>query len=369
MKTALAALAREEILQAAPDLSRRKVLVGMDGFVDTILHVVKQRHSAKQFERFHRMGDFAGCVAAASHLSANFELVPQMVKLGGNGPIMAGALAELGTQVTYTGALGRPPHPVFEDLVKKVEIFSIGEPGYTDALEFDDGKLLMGKLEGIHHIDWKQLVTVVPEEKLIQLFQRSQLVALVNWTMLSQMTPLLKKVLTRVGPKLKGAKRVLFFDLADPAKRPVADVEELIGLLRRFEKFFRVVLGLNLQESRQIGQVAGVKEPGDEPDEVLAHAVGLCRKLGIDSVVIHPSSFAVAATANGAADVVTGPYTARPKISTGAGDHFNAGFCTGLLMKAELPVCLQLGVATSGYYVRHARSPAFADLQRFLKTL
>jgi len=30
---------------------------------------------------------------------------------------------------------------------------------------------------------------------------------------------------------------------------------------------------------------------------------------------------------------------------------------------------LQYGVATSGYYVRHAKSPRLEDLKRFLQTL
>ena len=56
-------------------------------------------------------------------------------------------------------------------------------------------------------------------------------------------------------------------------------------------------------------------------------------------------------------------------ISTGAGDHFNAGFCLGKLIGADNEIALQLGVATSGYYVRTAKSPAPGDLVSFLETL
>ena len=91
-------------------------------------------------------------------------------------------------------------------------------------------------------------------------------------------------------------------------------------------------------------------------------------KLGIHAVVVHPTAFAAVATAGGKS-VVDGPFTAKPLISTGAGDHFNAGFCLGATLGCDPAMCLQIGVATSGYYVRTAQSPSVADLIGFLKTL
>lgn len=88
----------------------------------------------------------------------------------------------------------------------------------------------------------------------------------------------------------------------------------------------------------------------------------------MDTVVVHPVQFAAAADANGTTHVV-GPFTAKPKITTGAGDHFNAGFCIGRMLGLGLAESLQTGVATSGFYVRSAKSPSAADLVKFLRTL
>jgi sugar/nucleoside kinase (ribokinase family) len=66
---------------------------------------------------------------------------------------------------------------------------------------------------------------------------------------------------------------------------------------------------------------------------------------------------------------VKGPFVEKPLISTGAGDHFNAGFCLGKLIGADNAIALQLGVGTSGYYVRTARSPSVKQLLEFLLTL
>ena len=54
---------------------------------------------------------------------------------------------------------------------------------------------------------------------------------------------------------------------------------------------------------------------------------------------------------------------------TGAGDHFNAGFCLGHLLGGDLDANIHLGVATSGYYVREAASPTLAQLSGFVETL
>ena len=45
--------------------------------------------------------------------------------------------------------------------------------------------------------------------------------------------------------------------------------------------------------------------------------------------------------------MVKGPFTLKPKITTGAGDHFNSGFCLGKLLGFSTELCLLSGVATS----------------------
>ncbi len=359
----------EQIQGARNRLTKANVIVGFDGFVDTILHVVKTRESAAKYTRLERMGDFAEKIAAAAGLSANMEMVTQMVKLGGNGPIMANALNAYGTPLTYIGNLGRPAiHPVFQDFAKRVKVHSIAEPGYTDAIEFDDGKLMFGKHESLKDVNWSNLISHVPETELTALFSAASLVALVNWTMLTHMTAIWQKIQTRIAPELGGEKRWLFIDLADPAKRETEDIAAALKQVTKFEKHFRVILGLNMQESRQVGEVLGIKSPEENFEAVTQHAAMLQETLRIDTVVVHPTQFAAAADATGTVHVV-GPFTAKPKITTGAGDHFNAGFCIGRLLGLELDASLQIGVATSGYYVRQAKSPRLEELKKFLQTL
>ena len=97
-----------QLLASVSRASQMTAFVGLDGFVDDILHVVDKRESADKYLRLPTIAQFAERVAGAAGRSTNVELVSQLNKLGGNGPIMANALASFGLKVTYLGILGYP---------------------------------------------------------------------------------------------------------------------------------------------------------------------------------------------------------------------------------------------------------------------
>jgi len=57
----------------------------------------------------------------------------------------------------------------------------------------------------------------------------------------------------------------------------------------------------------------------------------------------------------------------NPKITTGAGDHFNAGFCATRMAGLSPTACLTFATSTSGYYVRTAQSPSVGQIENFLR--
>src|SRR5882724_5446523 len=135
---------------AAGQVTKMTAFIGLDGFVDEILHVVDKRESTEKYQRLATIAKLAERMAAAAGRSTNIELVSQLTKLGGNGPIMANAMASFGVQVTYLGALGFPAlHPVFAEFAKRATVHSITQPGFTDALEFEDGKIMLGKHQSL----------------------------------------------------------------------------------------------------------------------------------------------------------------------------------------------------------------------------
>jgi hypothetical protein len=115
-------------------------VAGFNGFIDTILHAVAERSSSAEYTRLLTLQAFPERILAASGgRKINIEMVTRLTKIGGNGPILSYALAHFGIQVGYIDSLGWPKlHPVFDDFAKEVKTYSVGQPGYSDAIEFTD---------------------------------------------------------------------------------------------------------------------------------------------------------------------------------------------------------------------------------------
>ena len=108
---------------------------------------------------------------------------------------------------------------------------------------------------------------------------------------------------------------------------------------------------------------SGPPPPRRKPWPKRRSRLAACLRIG--TLVIHPVASALAVSA-GKVSVVQGPWTPQPKVTTGAGDHFNSGFCLGKLLGLDNDMSLLAGVAASGFYVRTAQSPAIAQLAEFL---
>jgi sugar/nucleoside kinase (ribokinase family) len=357
-----AAAALEE---SAARFADARFTIGFDGFVDEILHAVALRRGPDDYDRIRTIGEFSARIAAAAGKSANIELVPRQVKPGGNGPLMSMAVSGMGGKVACLGLLGRPGlHPVFAPLAERIELISLGNPGRTDAVEFVDGKIMLGKLDTIADANWERLVSTVGAERLRDLVLKSDLVACTNWTMLTGMEHILEGL---IGIVPERASVRFFFDLADPEKRERADLARALEQIRRLNAKARCVLGLNLREAEQVGEVLGLgAKLSEDKAGLMEAALAIAEAAGLHGVVVHAVRGA-GASIGGDAAAVDGPYCPEPKLSTGAGDHFNGGFVSGLLSGLDARGALYAGVGTSGWYVRNARTPARADVIAFLR--
>jgi sugar/nucleoside kinase (ribokinase family) len=354
---------------ALPKLASLKAAIGLDGFVDEIIAVVDKRQDFANFDAIKTIGALGQKIVSASGRSSNYELIVKQMKLGGNGPIMANALASSGMTVTYIGAVGFPMlHPVFEEMSRRATVIRIAEPGHTDALEFEDGKLMFGKYTSMNDVNWQNIEQRVGTEKFFSIINESQLIAFVNWTMLPHMGQLWDKMIEMKAPSRKKQPSTFFCDLADPEKRTHSDIADALKQLSKFQAQVDVVLGLNLKESVEIAEVLHLPIPQNPEASIETLATEIRQKLDLSCVVVHPRGGAAAATASSTA-IFSGPFVQHPKISTGAGDHFNAGFCLGRILGMDLPECLCVGVATSGYYVRNAQSATGQQLAEFIADL
>lgn len=356
----------KQLLNSVARASGMHAFVGLDGFVDEILHVVDKRESAEVFQRLPTISGLAERLAAAAGQSTNVELVNRFTKLGGNGPIMANALASFGLKVTYLGILGYPNlHPVFDEFARRAEVHSIAEPGHTDALEFEDGKIMLGKHGSLKQVTWANILERFGRDKFATKFNTSDLIGFVNWTMLPYMSDIWAAVLKDICPALTSNRRKMFFDLADPEKRTAEDIRRALELIASFQQFFDVILGLNEKEAYEVARVLKLDTTDRSREGICVLAQQISQRVPVGTIVVHPVTYALAVS-DGTLALVDGPFTGKPLITTGAGDHFNSGFCLGKLLGLDNTLSLLTGVTTSGYYVRTGKSPDLTALARMM---
>lgn len=383
---------RESIARSAADaldraraegsLAATPALAGFDGFLDSIIRVVDRRRSMamEDFEPISTIPRFAGRVADAAGKSANIELVVDEVRFGGNGPLYAGALGRLGMPTTYIGAVGTDDDseevlPIYQPFAERCErVIPIAAPAYTDALEFDDGKIMLGKAANVQVVTWDRLVERVGLDGLRAHCERSRLLGIVNWTLCGGVQGIWEGLIRDVLPGLTAAghSRHVFIDLSDPAKRTDEDLRSALETLGRMNEMMPVTLSLNLAEGERVARVLGVDAFADAPSlgtGVRLAAERVRERAGLACLVIHPREGAGAADDSGVSAWFEGPFTAHPKLSTGAGDHFGAGFSFAQVLGLPLAEALAVGCAVSGAYVRDALSPDLARLTSFLRGL
>lgn len=365
-------------------LRRVRAIVGFDGFLDAIMDVVDVRQDAQRYTPIATIAQLAERIAAASGKSTNLELVTREVRFGGNGPLLAGGLGMLGAHVDYVGAVGTEddpsqPHPAYGELQQRcASVHAIAPAARTDALEFLDGKVMLNHPANVQRVTWQLLRERVGLETLRALVGRADVLAVVNWSLMDGVEGIWRGLAEEViGPDpRRGTPHAcrVFVDLSDPAKRSDADVARGLACLRELQGVAPVTLGLNLAEALRVASVAGCSvfatRRGPQRELVPEAALDLRERLGLAGVVIHPREGAGGALvgADGAVDVawVDGPVAERPVLSTGAGDHFNAGFVLGRCLGLDAAGSLAAGVATSGAYVRDGVSPDAARLAQVL---
>lgn len=339
--------------------------IGFDGFTDEIIYAVDKRTSHSEYKTIKNMADFGNRIISAAGKSCNIELVSRQKKLGGNAPIMANALLQGGHRIIFAGAIGLPKkiEPIFEEMASRCEkTYPLSPSGYSQAIEFEDGKVILGKFTDLLEIDYNTLLEQINAQSLQNIFNNADLFVSANWTMLPKTTEIWTKIAKNIAPRLASGKpHWMFVDLADPKKRTAEDILEALQVLRKLEGPFQVILGLNQSEAEGINSLLGEK---NNP-EIQALAETIQKKSGLHQIVVHNPKFAASAT-HQKSDKVATHYTPKPFLTTGAGDNFNAGFCNALLYKLSLKEMLQTGVATAGYYVRNGKSPTMFELAAFL---
>ncbi len=346
---------------AEKQVSAKRVVAGFDAFVDQIVQIVGERQSLEHFKPVPTISEFSDLLRCAAGRSSLREFVVQSLDPGGCAVNLGDSIASLGVGLDFFGTLGHPAHPAFTDFAAKCRTCTPWaiDPGFTMAMEFQDGKYMLSSVSSLAGFMPETLKYFLADGVFQQACAKAELIALTNWTLFPHMTDCWRCLQDEVFSRLPN--RPLFFlDLVDPRSRGDAEIRAMLPVLSRFEDFGPCVLGGNLNEANVLATLLGLETVQEEGPAIADLCDSLRRALGISEVAIHCIAGAAAAAEDGSV-WVNGPYTPRPRKSTGAGDRYNAGYCLGRLL--DLPPrerCLT-GSAASGFFVRNARSATLAE--------
>ncbi len=326
-------------------------LIGFDGYIDELFAVVSKRKGLEDYTRTEFIEEFGQRILSAAHRSADIEIMPLKTSFGGNAPIMAHALASLGYRTVCIGnmdcGLGEDPFLQMHPSCAKI---STGQVNKTIALEFSDGKIMLGNLKG-NHIGWEDIKHKAGIARLGKLVHSCRLIGMVNWSGMLRMNEIIRGFYQELLLPLEeerregGEKKEVFLDLADPTARSEDDLRELFGLVRTMASTVQVTLGMNEKEAVRISQMMGLKE-----SHLMKRGEAIRSALGLYQVVIHTHDFVTGCRA-GQMERLANQRIDHPVSTTGAGDHFNAGFCMGLLEKKSLKECMESGQTVAFQYV------------------
>jgi hypothetical protein len=340
------------------------VMVGFDGYVDSLYGVV-QKKSGTEKEYFPHIADFASHLKSLSGKSGQVELALKETKIGGNAPIMSQALGALGFQVHCLGTLGLPkPHQVFEEFHENIDARSLAMPGQSDAFEFEDGKLIFSDCGSFDDLDWNKVKAQISIEGLKDIYLKSQLIAAVDWVNLPHASNIWQGLLEEVVSPNGQKEKKFFFDLADPSRKSKEEIRHVLQIISGYSTFGDVALGLNENETNIVYEAIGNTDVQKADLEEKSKAI--FGYMSIGSLVIHLVDRSFAITKTGIC-AQKGRLVKQPKILTGGGDNFNAGYTLGWLLGVDMSQRLLLGMACSGSYIQNGHSPDISELTEYLK--
>ncbi len=342
-----------------PTLSPRgkKVVVGFDGYVDSIVRVMRSKD-----DQFNTLTEFGDYIQGRANRSGSVELRQVVEKIGGNMPIFSNALSRLGVDVTCIGAMGYPEVlPIFQGLGDRCDLKTVSNPGYCQALEFDDGKLMLASNEDIDNLSYRTIVDRAGKDYLREVFQRSDLIVLLNWSEMKQSLSIWHGLEEDFFSRMEGKEnKQIFMDLSDCSIRPPEDVKDIARLIGTLSRSFDVSLSLNQNEAEHLARASELPPASIEETVSLLHRALGCRRL-----IVHLVDRCYCAYQD-EMYMERSRYIEHPVLSTGGGDNFNAGFVFGLLCGLDCGGCIRIANSVSSFYVSHGYSPAPEELRGWI---
>ncbi len=347
----------EQIERGKAKLKAGKVTVGFDGFVDVLVRPVAKTASVeKDLKYFQTIEEFGGYLSAHKGISCSVETEVFVKKFGGNGPHVSNALSCLGADVDCIGTFGKDKiEPVFSNL--PCRLYSFDEPGISTALEFSDGKVMLGE-RICKKPDWSRILACTAKAGTSRLLGEPDILALVNWSEISYSYELWQKVLEEYLKKEGRQKeRVVFFDLCDISRKSSEEVLGVLNLIREFSAYRQTILSMNRKEATLVSYIIGTNSCQDAGEKLL-------REWEIDQVIVHGCEKSILVTRDGTC-VHRNNQVKNPILLTGAGDTFNGAFCAAMLLGLEDEERLWFAARFAEDFVRRGKPGTLEEMEEY----
>jgi uncharacterized ferredoxin-like protein len=339
--------------------------LGFDACIDNIVRIVKNKKANKDVAFFTSSKQFGEFLISLDNRSCSIELRTQRSKPGGNMVITANALGNLGLKVDCAGTFGLPHiSPVFGSISPNCTLHTIENVITTTLLEFNDSKLMMFDPGPYATLDWNVIKDRLGKEKIKELILSKKLVAFLNWSEIENSSIIWEGILTEILSTITHPVELPYFltDFSDCSRRSKKDILHSIELLSKFRKFFKVIISLNENEAEVIAKALELVGNNSEEEFIKT----LFSALQPDELAVHRTNDALGYNGLNFEKCDTF-YCQEPKILTGGGDNFNAGYCFARLNGFDLFESLIIANAVSGYYVRFGNSPGIEGIIEILK--
>jgi len=364
---------QENLNKFRSEVIKKTCFLGFDGYIDSLYSIVETRVNSENWKRMESLRTFGELIKSVAGSSGNIERVLKKKIFGGFAPNTARALSTLGVSVHLIASLG---HPKLSDLYKpdpNIATTSIGNPGETSGLEFDDGKVMITDFEPILKISWDSLVSRTSIDLLIHSIGSSNVMGFGHWALIPSLNDIWSNMVKEVFPSINKIDKKLFFvDIADIRKRSKKDILTMLSLLHDINDQVPVMLSANDQEaillSEALDKVRTINPQKNNFEDFHRGGKLLNEEAGLSYLVIHSPHFATISTQD-AHHWITEGFTSKPKITTAAGDHFHSGVAIGLACDLSPPESILLGNALTAIFVRTGKSPNIDQISLFLETL
>lgn len=331
-------------------IRKKKVFAGFDGYIDLLYSVVEGETGGEK-EVFKESGEFVENLIRTSGMSSEYEILLKERRIGGNAPLMSIGMASMGADVCCAGLFGENG----EDL--NLNVYSLGEPAVTIALEFQDCKYMLADRRGMETVTYENLVHTMGEDAIQDKILQADLIAAVNWSAMPGLTEILEHLLDGDVQKQTEKKRWLYLDLSDIRARSAEQVKDYFRVIKKIAVYagFSTCLSVNQNELEILEDRYKIYGEKKEKLQKLRNC------LQIDELIYHGMSEAVFCTKE-ILEKTKKQVFKDPVLTTGAGDNFNAGVCIGKLLDLSPKEQLEIGNRAAEFYVCHGCSAKLEDV-------